>query len=316
MGRDEAAERVAATFAALAVPELSLPLLADTLGWPLDTTRHVVAELTAAGGLVRTRPGWFAPAGHAQSSADPALRARFVTVLTTAATSADWVAEHRPHLSSAFRAVAQAGVSAAQCELALALWDLTAEPPLLHDAAWRGELGQWGEGAARQWGNRAALAVLHERSGRVAAAAGDVAVAESQLVRALLLWHETAEPAATGVLTALLDLFRRTGQWHRALDAAFELHGEQRRRGEPVGETLLAIGEVMLSADRPGAAARYLQRAELALGPAVDLLVSRAAAERGTGADAASRRHLHRALALAVDVDDVAAARIRALLRA
>lgn len=240
------------------------------------------------------------------------LPTKFVTALASHAHSPTWVADHRPHLAAAF---ASAGAAQARCTLALTLWPLTAEPPLLHDSTWRADLTTWGETAARQWKNPAALAALHDHSGHTAAAAGDPLIAESQLVRALTLWRNlTDEPRLIGTLESLLDLFRNTRQWHRALDAAFALLVEHRRQDTPEGPALHTIGTLMLQANRPTAAAMYLEQAERALGPRLDLLLQRATAAQKSGAIAAARHHLHRALSLAIDVDEVEAARIRLLL--
>ncbi|GAA3039452.1 hypothetical protein GCM10010484_32630 [Actinokineospora globicatena] len=150
---------------------------------------------------------------------------------------------------------------------------------------------------------------MGSRSGNGAGAVDDDLLAESHLVRAL------AVADARAVLADLVDLFSRGAQWHRALDAAFELLSEVRRRGEPAGETLLLIGEIMLRASRFPAAVIYLDRAEQALGSRLDLAVALARAHQGMGSAGPARRHLHRALAMAVDVDDDAAAHVRALLR-
>ncbi|MEV0675844.1 hypothetical protein AB0I60_04895 [Actinosynnema sp. NPDC050436] len=334
-----------------------MELLSVMSGEAEEEIATVVARLLAAGEVAETRPGWFAPVDDARpvdgrAGHDP-RRSLLVTHLARVAVrvavtvapqehagwpavhggpvpdpveAARWTRAHRGHLVAVLSLAGTAGVDERLCELAWALWVSTsADLRLRADAAWRRTLADCGERAARTWGNPVILAGLLERGGRVAAEAGDDVLAESQLVRALSTWHQVRDEARIAtVLRMLVEVFGRSGRWHRALDAAFELVGERRRvGGADSADALTLLGEVMVGAGRPEAAVRYWEQADLAFRDADPpsprrhglLLVALGRLHWTGGAHPVALRAWHRALALLVDVDDEQADRARALVR-
>ncbi|WP_018683726.1 tetratricopeptide repeat protein [Actinokineospora enzanensis] len=293
---------------------LPVPLLAALVRLPPQTTADLVASLD----VESPRPGWVRAAPTRPPVRGDA-RARLVDHLLTLDLTPDWVTAHRDVVAAALDATDGQAV----CALARSLWRVTAGSPLAVDAEWRSTLMVAGERAARTWGNRVALAVLLDRSGRVAAAVGDDLVAESQFVRALELWHDLAdEPHVIATLTALVSLFRQGRRWHRALDAAFELLAEHRRRGSDVAAaaTLGLLGDLMIAAGRADSGVHYLEQADAAFDAApdavhVDVLLSLGRHYWTTGAFPAARRVFHKALAVLVVADDARATEVRALLQ-
>ncbi|PPK63263.1 hypothetical protein V5P93_002093 [Actinokineospora auranticolor] len=304
--------------------ELSAPLLAVLLDRTEADTAAALDTLWRAGALTSPTPGWYRPTAPWDELPAPAeegpARRRLVEHLVTGDLTAREVTAHRPLLLAALAAT---DADPDLCALVRRLWDTTSGSGLAHDPAWRAALMAAGERAARAWGNRAALAVLLDRSARVAVAEGDDIVAESQYVRALELWHDLAdEPHVIATLNALVGLFRAAGRWHRALDAAFELLAEHRRheQGAAVAATLGLLGELMVGAGRPDAGTHYLEQADAAFAeyPSrehAELLLVLGRQHWSAGAFPRARRAFHRALAVLVDADDARAEEVRRLLR-
>lgn len=114
--------------------------------------------------------------------------------------------------------------------------------------------------------------------------------------------------------------YRLTGRWHQALDYALACLDQHGRDNLTTVRDLLMIGQLMLAANRPSAARSYLERAkDIVLHQAryitehPDLVITLATELRASGSPT-TRRLLDAALALLVDVDDHAAARVRLLI--
>ncbi len=119
---------------------------------------------------------------------------------------------------------------------------------------------------------------------------------------------------------AVIAHYGATGRWHQALDQAMVRLDHYEEDSLPAVRHLLMLGRLLLAANRPSTARYYLERArgivldhewyvtedpELAIGLATAL---------HTSGSPTTRRLLDVALALLVDVDDEAAARVRLLI--
>lgn len=114
--------------------------------------------------------------------------------------------------------------------------------------------------------------------------------------------------------------YRATGRWHQALDQAMARLDHHEADSPTTVRHLLMLGRLLLAANRPNTARHYLERAkdiildhEWYVTEHPELAIGLATALRASGSPT-TRRLLDVALALLVDVDDDAAARVRLLI--
>jgi tetratricopeptide (TPR) repeat protein len=234
---------------------------------------------------------------------------------------------------AAVRACDRAGLRPLGTALAAAAWrgaGLVPDPEL-----WQA-LADAGEAVAVADRDPAALAELLHRSAVAFATSGDQLRAEAQWVRALAIVRralrddpddEPNQARAVAVVTGLGALYRQWGRLSRALDADLELVELHRTAGEalPTAQALAQVAETLHAVGRLESAADYFTQADAALSaigsPVPDVVrrhvrvlesSGRVYWERGQHGGA--KRHWSRALAMAIDVDDAFADRLRALL--
>ncbi|MGW5050352.1 hypothetical protein [Actinokineospora sp. NPDC004072] len=292
----------------------------------------VLTQLARVGAVEAVEPGWYAPRAPLPVAELEHARARLVDHLIDEADGGqlrEWVVGRARAVVEDVLSWDLSGDAAGRlCELVGRLWEVTAgQPALRDDGSWRRRLAGFGERAGRASGNPVRLGALLERAGRVCAAAGDVVLAESQLVRALEVWQAVHDEGRTDrTLLELVDLFSASGRWARALDAAFVLLDVHRGRGQVLAaaRTSAMIGDLMRRAGRPEAALEHWQRADAAftdhagvIDPRehADVLVAAGRVRWERGEHRPGQDAWHRALALLVDVDEAAAEQIRRLLR-
>lgn len=332
-GRVERDEAVLACFGAVDAP-LSAAVVSVMAGVAEAEVAVVLTRAEQSGMLDQAAPGWYVLDldRHIETS-DAHLaqwRARLLDFLTHA-TGDDWLRD--PGLGAGRRLIenilawnAPTPRAVALCDLITRLWNVTVEHPgVREDSGWRRCLAIAGEQAARASENAVRVGAMLEHAGRACAAVGDLLLAESQLVRAVEVWQQVHdEGRVDATLSELVRVFSVSGQWARALDAAFVLLDVQRGRGQgrAAARTLALIGGLMRQAGRSESALEYWQQAESAFAaidvdprePAGVLLVAgrhQWVLDRHRPAQDA----WHRALALLVDVDDDAAEQVRAHLR-
>ncbi len=343
------AAKVFRGFTVLDVTEASLDELAAVVDMSMSEVEISVGKLIHAGLFVATRPHWYATAGNHSVSlqeqsrersaeSDLELRRRFIDFALAAVSVADpaggdgspptpevveWMRDHRANLLAAVRMGAEHDLAEPSARLALALWRLA---PEVVDRTWWPDLTAWGEKAATTWRNPSVLMSLFEHSARMFRQASDLPTAEAQWVRALAIGQRLGDDARTDEhLRALSELYRVWGRLHRVLDIQFERLSLIQRSTDnrAIARVLAELGATMLAADRVDAAVEYLSRADQAFTALAEpdgrghaqamVLLGRAYWRRA--AHAAARRFFSDALAILVDLDDIAAEHVRQLLK-
>ena len=119
---------------------------------------------------------------------------------------------------------------------------------------------------------------------------------------------------------AVIVHYRATGRWHQALDQAMARLDHQEADSLTTVRHLLMLGRLLLAANRHNTAQHYLERAkdiildhECYVTEHPELVIGLATALQASGSST-TRRLLDVALALLVDVDNTAAARVRLLI--
>jgi tetratricopeptide (TPR) repeat protein len=336
---------------ALDLTVLSSPAAGVAAGLDPDQAAEAVGELVETGWV---KPGAVHPvapsarrwlAGNAAALIEPDRATAIIRAFTSyhadavdplrhdPAAVGRWFADHHAELLAAVRACDRTGLRPLGTALAAAVWRGAGQvgaPEL-----WQ-EFAEAGEAVAVADRDPAALVELLHRSAAAFATADDRLRAEAQWVRALAIARRALreepdnEPnriRAVSVVTDLAALYRRWGRLSKALDADLELVELHRAANEalPTAQALARVAETLRTVGRLDSAADYFEQADAALAaigtPVPDVVrrharvlesCGRVSWQRGE--HGAAKRHWSRALAMAIDVDDAFADRLRALL--
>ncbi|HEX6353197.1 hypothetical protein [Actinophytocola sp.] len=237
-----------------------------------------------------------------------------------------WLADHRAEVLAAVRACDRDGLRGTGTRLAAAVWPAAG---LLRDPGWWEDLAEAGEALAIADRDPAMLVDLLHGGAATFAEHGDRRRAEERWVRALAIVRRDGlrdRRRSQAVLSSLGALYRGWGRLSKALDAYLGLVDLRREVGDPVGtaDALAEVGATMHAAGRLASAMDYFDRADREMSHAgaepqllpvhARILVWCGRTRWEQGQHGAARRRWSRALALLVDVDEVAANRVRALL--
>lgn len=241
----------------------------------------------------------------------------FVQAVGTA--DAAWLADHRAALLAAVRACDQDRDTGTR--LAAAVWPVAG---LVPDPDWWADLAEAGEALAIAARQPATLVDLLHGAATTFAAHGDRLRAEERWVRALAITRRDAlRDQGQAVLSALGELYRDWGRLSKALDAYLGLVDLRRDAADEAGtaDALAEVGTTMYAAGRVRSAMDYFDRADEVMSTAAGapaaharVLVWCGRTRWEQGEHGAARRRWSQALALLVDVDEVAANQVRALL--
>lgn len=241
-----------------------------------------------------------------------------------------WLADHRAEVLTAVRACDRVELRGVGTRLAAAVWPAAG---MVKDPRWWEELAEAGEALAIAGRDPATLVDLLDGAAATFAGHGDRLRAEERWVRALAILRRDGlkdHERGQAVLSALGGLYRDWGRLSKAMDAYLEQVDLQRGLGDPAG-TAAALAEVattMHTAHRLPSATDYLDQADeimsevTAAGAATpevmathaNILVWCGRTRWEQGHRDAARRRWSRALAMLVDVDEVGADHVRALL--
>jgi len=231
-----------------------------------------------------------------------------------------WLAEHRAEVVAAVLACDRDGVRGLGTRLAAAVWPAAG---LVRDPRWWTELAEAGEALAIADRDPVVLADLLHRGAATFAEYGDRVRAEERWVRALAVTRREGLRDQDRVLRALGSLYRDWGRLSKALDAYLGLVDVRREAGDPAGTAagLAEVGTTMHAAGRARSAMDYFDQADEMMGKAgaapadhARVLVWCGRMRWEQGHHGAARHRWSRALAMLVDVDEVEANRVRALL--
>lgn len=107
-----------------------------------------------------------------------------------------------------------------------------------------------------------ALAAVFHRSARVYVDRDDVRFAEAEGLAELGVWRELNDPDRhAAVLDWLERIYRRRGRWHLAMDCVDERLALFDDQPDRFTAELHHLGALLIEADRPDTAIRYLTRA-------------------------------------------------------
>jgi tetratricopeptide (TPR) repeat protein len=232
-----------------------------------------------------------------------------------------WDAQH-DHILSVIESLIAGGQPETAVSLLSQVWTIVpaqAQPP------WCSRLRECGTLLATELPTSRVLAEVLQYSARACIQQGDYRNAEFDGMRELAIWRQLDDyPGAVGALRRLADTFRLRDRLHLVIDCADQILTWSLRHQDQVAGALRNLGLVMVEAGRVDSAIDYLSRARVASDALPDLPVAQRAeliAQLGralwmSGAESLARRRFSEALALLVDVDDVAAERMRVLLGA
>jgi hypothetical protein len=277
--QDLSSDAAALLRAALVIDTLAAGDLAVALDTDIADIDQRLATLAArewvepgpGGGMVwRDAPRmwltWDAP-GHLEPAVlhadDLAVAARYLDHHLTALThpdrdhAAEWLTAHHATLLAAINAGVRAGLADRVIAVARAAWTVTKVP----DQAWHLSLIRTAEPAARD--DRELLGLTRHSADHLLRT-GDLYTAEHQYGRAAALAFGLPDHhAAADALTVLVRVLCDRDQAPRAVDTLIELADLHQRMGDTLAfaATLVDIGEITLTGNRPGLAHTYTTHA-------------------------------------------------------
>lgn len=232
-----------------------------------------------------------------------------------------WEAQH-DHVLAVIQSVIAAGDGAAAAALQVQVW-----PVVPADAApdWCARLRDCGKQLAAELPTSRVLADAFRHSVEACIRRGDYRAAELDGMRELAIWRKLDDYAgAVDALTRLADTYRGRDRLHRVIDCGDEVLSWSLRHQEPAGvvAALRNLGLLMVEVGKFDLGLDYLTRARDALDAApevpiplrAEVIVQLGRAHWIAGAESRAKRRFSDALAMVVDVDDLMADRIRALL--